>query len=586
MITELNRMIQKLGEENDVNPLNVIEMLSLVSEMGLDINLMNNISKPSHADYMKSLILLAIALGSDERCREDIEKEYQEEKHFYYYNWSRMGEIKLFDKFTVTTSEYIKKCYAIILFEELEKKSKDIPILINRMIKKAYKHVLNFNMQKKWMMIDEFTAYYEKKIEQEEKKTGRKEKTDKSEGLYKISGKYLDRCFYVLMYLAYKKQKTLFPTETLETIENHFQSLVVNYDLEDILEVEAEYTDGYEKLLDKMTFKDQSSKDVSYFFENIRLLEENELIEKDTGSFNVGYIRGRLVKMPLNKIINSLTMIIKTFGLSEDFLYETKLGNKQLEQIAKFSYAIKNRNALSERETEIIFLVALAIYAISSEYNKLREGYYEGLKMKMQEQGEEEKRREEALKEGYQKEIAELQEKLRLANVEKSALKEVCKKKEDENSRLRKGNKRLEIELDKTKDYDKELLFLRDFYFDSQVEEQLTEEEGDDFDTFVEYLKPLKIAIVGGHPNLTKKIKEVLPNFDYIAEKEKNRKVDFLANKDIVFISSVHDNHSMYEKVVAVTKNSKTVLWYLKNRHQNLYLLFKDMYKECRERLN
>jgi len=585
MMMELDRMIQKFGEDNDVNPLNMIEMLSLVSEMGLDINIMNNISKPSHADYMKSLILLAIALGSDERCREDIEKEYQEEKHFYYYNWSRMGEIKLFDKFTVTTSEYIKKCYAIILFEELEKKSKDIPILINRMIKKAYKHVHNFNMQKKWMMIDEFTLYYEKKIEQEEKKKGRKEVTDKPEGLHKISGKYLDRCFYVLMYLAYKKQKTLFPTEMLETIENHFQSLVVNYGLEDINEAEAEYTVGYEKLLDKMTFKDQSSEDVSYFFENIRLLEENELIERDAGSFNVGYIRERLVRMPLNKIINSLTAVIKTFGLSEDFLYETKLGNERLEQIAKFSYAIKNRNALSDRETEIIFLVALAIYAISSEYNKLREGYYEGLKMKMQEQGEEEKRREAALEEKYQKEIAVLQEKLRLANVEKSTLKEVCREREDENSRLKKGNKRLEIELDKTKERGKELLFLREFYFNSQMEEQLTEENGDDFDTFVEYLKPLKIAIVGGHPNLTKKIKEVLPNFDYIAEKEKNRKVDFLGNKDIVFFSSVHDNHSLYEKVVAATKHSKTVLWYLKNRHQNLYLLFKDMYKECQERL-
>lgn len=520
---------------------------------------------PDKDEFMKSLVLLAVALGSEKRCQEDINKMYQsdEKKFFQFYNMTGIAKTKIFDKFSISTSECIKKCYGIIISEELGKETKGVPLFIQKLIKKAYKPVYTFNMHKKWNMLEEFIPWYEEKIG----------------GVNMMSGVFLDKCFYVLNFLAIKEEKVLMPTEMLNVVDSHFHYLLSNLTLEEVIKTEEGLTTGYEKLIKDTTFKNQISEDVSYIFENIRLLEENVLMETLEPE-SLGHIRQELTSMPLTRITNTLILMVERFGLSGDFLREAKVGNKRLEEIAKYIYILKNSNGLTDRDAEIMYLVTLVIYAIASEYNKLREGFYEGLKVKLQEKEADEEKREVALEEKHQKEIEKLKEELRLANEKVSSLKEMSKQNVQTINQLEIEKKRLNNEVIKAKENDKEIQFLRDFYFNSQEEHKVTEDVN--MESILTYLNSINGVIVGGHPNLTKKMKEKLPNFEFVTKDETSRNLSFLRNKEIVFISStsMHDKHALYFKIVKEINNTDTFLSYLE-KHTNVELLMKDMYEKC-----
>lgn len=542
------------------------ELASLIEE--LDHMKMDN-SGPDKHDYMRSLVLLAVALGSEERCQVDIENKYNsnEKEYFYHYNRTGIGETKIFDKFSIATSEYVKKCYGIILSEEKDGRTNGVPLFIQRLIKKAYKPVFTFNMHTNWVALEEFFPWF----------------GDKNGGVENISGVYLDRSCYVLLYLAYKEKRKLYKSEMFEVINGHFDYLAHEEDLEEIMESKLHLVDGYKGLLDKITFKNQVSGDVSYVFENIRLIEEQDLIQDGMDPLDLNEIRGRLTKMPLSRITNALVVIIERFGLSGEFLREVKLGNEKLEVIAKYIYMIKNSTDLTEREAEILFLVALVIYGIANEYNELRSVYYEGLKIKMQEKELAEEKRETALEVKYQKEIADLQDELKKANEKIALQNQLNKNKEQSIKQMELEQKRIDDELAKTKENDKELQFLREYYFNSQEEQTLSVVDLS-MESVIANLKEVKGVIVGGHTNLTKKLKEVLPNFEFVAASETSRNLSFLRNKEIVFISSVHDSHGMYYKVIKEISRSNTALTYLE-KYQNVDLLLKDIYEKCQVEL-
>lgn len=566
MQKELNKLVKMLTGEMDSPAL--MGLASLIADLDIE-SVSDVIRRPNEHEYMKNLVLLAVALGTEERCRDEIDKIYaaNESKYFHYYNLTGIGKIKAFDKFSITTSEYIKKCYGIILSEEFDKDEKGIPLHIQRLIKKGYKPAFNFNMHKKWDMLEEFLLWYKEKVG----------------GVDKMSGIYLDRSFYVLLYLAYKERKMLVPTEMFGVMDEHYQYLLQNPTLEEITTAEEEQTIGYEQLIKKTTFKNQKTSDVSYVFENIRLIEENKLLEEAKELNSYSEINDMIKKMPLTRIANAVTIIMETFGLSGDLLREAKLSDKQLEEIAKYIYIIKGKNDLTERESEIVFLVSLMIYAVASEYNNLRKDYYEGLKVKIQEKEEEEAIKEAEIKDKHRIEMAVLQEKLRVSNESALNLKEVQKNTEKNNKQLEVENKRLNVELEKTKENDKELQFLREFYFNSQLDNRpLPEDES--MDAIVDYLNTVKGVIVGGHTNLTKKLKDKLPNFDFVAEEETSRNISFIKNRDIVFFSSVHDNHGLFRKVMKEVGNSNTELTYLE-KYQNVDLLLRDIYEKTKNKL-
>ncbi|MDU9693321.1 hypothetical protein O0Q50_19300 [Priestia aryabhattai] len=561
MRKELRKML-----ENDSAYADIMELALIPDEVKASI-IKEIFGLSSEKEYMKSLILLAVALGSEERCRKDIDDFYNKNEKllFEYYRESKVG--KTFDKSTIKTTEYIKKCFAIIHYQEHKKGDKGIPLFIESLIKKAYKPVISFNMHHRWVKLEQFIDWY---------KEGKE--------LNSLSGLYLDKCCYVLMYIACKKDKLIYTSEMMDEVNIQFHRLIANHSLEEINKAKIESTVGYKDLLEKLTFKNQISEDVSFIFENIRLLEEDVLLKHHRGARNRREADALYKKMLLTRVISSLTVIMETFGLSSDFLREAKVGNKQLEEITKFIYVIKNQNNLNERETEIAFVMSLLIYAIATEYNSLREGFYEGLKMKVQEQESKEEEKAAAVVEKYQKEIAELQEQLRMANEKNASLELRLKTSEERIAQLEKESERSLMNLNKANENSKEVHFLREYFFDSHSNQCIVEENSTNIEDIIKSLDSVKGVIVGGHPNLTKKLKKKLPSFEFIAETETSRDISFVSNRDIVFVSSVHDNHGLYRKVMKGVNNTNTALTYL-IKNQNTDLLIKDMLEKCEEKV-
>ncbi|NGY88280.1 hypothetical protein F6Y05_35310 [Bacillus megaterium] len=115
MRKELQKML-----ENDSAYTDIMELALIPDEVKMSI-IKEVFGLSSKEEYMKSLILLAVALGSEERCRKDIDDFYNKNEKilFEYYKESKVG--KTFDKSTIKTTEYIKKCFAIIHYQEHKK---------------------------------------------------------------------------------------------------------------------------------------------------------------------------------------------------------------------------------------------------------------------------------------------------------------------------------------------------------------------------------------------------------------------------------------------------------------------------------
>lgn len=516
-------------------------------------------------NYNQSLVLLAIALGSVERCREDIDKMYEEnqEMYFAHYNHSRMSKSNVFNRFSIQTSEYIKKVYSIILVEEIHGKT----LFINKLIKRSYKPVHTFNTHKKWFMIEEFQVWYF------EKNDGRVEN---------ISGIYLDYSFYILIYLAHKENREIVPTILLETVREQYDTFNEKFEPLSALKRFENNSNvssgGYEEQLDRITFEGQKSETVALVFENIRLIEELELAKNKR--ITPSNVQEYLIRMPLTRITNTILIIFEMLGISANILSETKLGNEELEKLTRYIYIIKNNNELTEREAEVILLSSLVTYALAKEYTNLRDVYYEGLKTRMQEKELQEQKEHEEKVTNLLNKISTIEADMKKTNEEMNAVRESAKKKMSEISRLEKETKRANSELDKAKENDKELTFLREFYFNAQADETQNEPEQDiTLTEMKEKLRRIDGVIVGGRVALTTKLKEILPEFTFIADEEKTRNISFIKNKQILFLCK-HNNHALYYKVMAETKNSDILITELK-LHQNLDIVIRGIYNSC-----
>ncbi len=68
-------------------------------------------------------------------------------------------------------------------------------------------------------------------------------------------------------------------------------------------------------------------------------------------------------------------------------------------------------------------------------------------------------------------------------------------------------------------------------------------------DSFFRKLKGLKVLVIGGHVNWQNKLKEIYPEFSYIASDNVNFSVGMLKTADLVFFNILHCSHTLYYKV-------------------------------------
>ena len=511
---------------------------------------------------------LTLAIGTEERCYEDIDKQYSKdvEKYYSIYDNSQPKRAKDFDTFPMQSANYLKKSYSIIKDELTKKQS----LWLNRVLKKGYKPTLNFMTtlgSRDVFALEEFVKYY----------------ADKLGGLEKISGIYLDRCFYVLMYLASESDKQIMQTELRHNIMSNYAALKTRKSIEDMSMVELQYPSEKrrkEEIVNFLNLDGTVPSDVGMLVENIRLIEETAYFE--TLGNNLELIDEKSRKtFPLTRFMNSLTMVHDVFNVSHDIHLNTKLNDGIIDGVAKLVAIMEKRTGLKENEVWLATIASFYIYSFAKEIDNLRKSGIGTMEYEyLQKSIEEDKARLSKMDE-QENELARLKEELAEMKKENASLKTALKTGEKIIDKQGKEIHRLQDSLDKAQTNSKELIFLREYHYETEkaLENPDLEDTNISIDSMTKAMSDFKVAIVGGQVNLVKKLKEAMPYAEFFSEREVSRNMTHIRNKDVIFYSSSHNNHSIYDKVMANLERTDAQLIYL-SKHGNLNILIPSMYEK------
>lgn len=518
-----------------------------------------------------AMLGLAIALGTQSRIREDIEKEYLSKETVYHkeLDYLKNTKISLFDKFTLGTAESIKQSFCIVSYNTI----RDNEIVINRLLKRGYRDIFNYYNHNRLTLLsmELFTSKY----------------AQKAGGMEEVSGMYLDYCYYVLLYLMEFRGGRLHDTGFAERITDQLEATI--YDELSIrlkmlsnlngmsnsvkLKVEQSTEELYEKYSSKRV---GLGKTVAILLENIRLKDEKILINTGRPMVN---IEKEIDKMPNNKIINAMHLILGICGIESSFTNEAEVDEDLFRGIMKTLQLSVLTHGTTKREVEVMFICSLFLYTLSTEYNKVRNVHYEGLKTKVADELN-------SLKEEYDFKFSGMELEIEERTNETLELKRELqdkvsanKVKEEEIRKMQAELKRLKKENSKLKESEKELEELKSYldteFIDVEELEKVT------LETAIEGLKSIKGVFVGGNTNLQNEIKQVLPDFTFVQASEVSKDLSHLKGKDVIFNSKMSNKHGMYYKLNSLVRGSGTKLVRL-DTTTNKELLLKEMYSKSK----
>lgn len=134
-------------------------------------------------------------------------------------------------------------------------------------------------------------------------------------------------------------------------------------------------------------------------------------------------------------------------------------------------------------------------------------------------------------------------------------------------SELEKENKNLKAQLQEQSENKIELNSLREFIFDldNNIDDNIVLQDKD-----YEDLKSIKALIIGGTSKWQQRMKNLLPNFNFIAPDALNFDLSVLDNVDYIFIYINYLSHAMYYKVMSSVKSQK--IFYIQSTNEELVL--------------
>ncbi|WP_144550692.1 hypothetical protein [Bacillus sp. X1(2014)] len=127
---------------------------------------------------------------------------------------------------------------------------------------------------------------------------------------------------------------------------------------------------------------------------------------------------------------------------------------------------------------------------------------------------------------------------------------------------LREANtkiRQLEQQIENMDDYTEEVYALRNYVY----REEKTDNNAPSLNTMNEYIRSMKIIIIGGSLNWQQKLKEVFPTIEFFEVDEKNRDISKIKRVDAVFINTTIFAHSFYKKIMKELSKKETPLFYL-----------------------
>lgn len=144
---------------------------------------------------------------------------------------------------------------------------------------------------------------------------------------------------------------------------------------------------------------------------------------------------------------------------------------------------------------------------------------------------------------------------------------------ESENEKLRRQLEKVEQQLNDNEVQKDELIKLREFVYNSTEDFFVNEFEENSLNS----LKATKGYIIGGHPNWTKKLKQVLPNWNFISVDINTFDTSKLKGS-IVIINTSFLKHAMYYSVINEIRKNDIKFGYI-NNNTNIEKTLQEIHK-------
>ncbi|MCB8817375.1 hypothetical protein [Desulfosporosinus shakirovi] len=482
--------------------------------------------------YLADMILInfLIALGSNTNLHGEIDSIYSSNKLEYYdfYRKSRYKNNRLIFSFPTLYTEQIIKVIGIYYWCN-ERNQYD---LVTNFVRLGYKKVLNYVINNEVIYLDDFVN----KI------------FDNTHKFNKVTNQEFNSILAVMFFLCFNQDKTC----ELGSIGNDIRmKFFEDYNFEKGLP-------GHEEVGPQHKAKVKELHDVYWLSSKSKnktldqLMEANEYqISKELDTI----LHSRRRK--INKYYEILLSYFKSLGIGAYvFAGESIITSKDFDKLCETFYREQSDGSLTDEECDFFIITCLLISAFVAEYENTRkiylsnakdDYYLDTLNLKLETEAKLELLRKE--KADFKSEIVRLED-LMLS----------C---QDEASRWQREATRLQQELNQAELNKKELLALRDFVFEQQTSKEELEDDSNDYSRALESLGKHNYVITGGHANLIKGLKEILPNLIYLDMDNLHKDLRFLDNQEAVFVNTAYLSHAFYYKVMSRMETNKTRLFYL-----------------------
>lgn len=282
------------------------------------------------------------------------------------------------------------------------------------------------------------------------------------------------------------------------------------------------------------------TKSLDILFYDITMLEESN--------------RSLLVKQGISKYTFMFTKVFNLLGIDSCTFEQSELTSEEFNQLFALYFLAKDEYALPDSERDLFLIAVIYLKALINEYQNTRLVYLAN-----------------AREENYldtlilKKEIHEKQRLLRAEETryttESAYLKAKVDQLQTEMSQTERQLSRIKRDMEQVESNKKELIALREFMFNQSNQAiEDTDSEPGDYAKTLDILSNKACAIIGGHPNWVRKVKEILPTYTYIDVESLHKDLKYLDKKEIVFVNTDYNSHSLYHKVVAQLEKSETKL--------------------------
>lgn len=511
---------------------------------------------------------LIFALGLNDYLKPMIDDMYENNKWDYYEASKPFREDIVIKTFSAKKEEMILKIAGIVNYSYENEDNKESIISL---IKKGYKTVFRYARDTEELSLAGFAEIFNKK-----------HKTMESSEIVIFNN------YFLLIYLArYFEKELLMDKKFSNLLTMHIVSRheIAGYRIDSIRkEKNNEFYQENKVIIDsaKKTILSKTNSIGGNIDVMLSNFVESEVRKRIATIYGIKYDkdipyeiyqreRSNVFSSGISKYIGAYSGLVSTMGLNPNYLTtETEFSKLKFQELLVNTMKFTIGNNLTDSEMEMFFISSLFIYNLTDLYKDTKESYLGDAQETLYLENKNNQILLQQEKKKLLKEKESMEHEREVFTDRENIYKDTVQELDREILQLRK-------QLQLKEDHDKELIALRNYAYKPTEDDYRVDVIS--LDEKIEVLKEINAVVFGGHPKFIQKLKEKLPNFEYRETDSLNRNLDFVKNKDVVFLQTCFFNHPFYYKIMSeIKKNDRVKLSYLSG-YDNMELTINEMYQ-------